>query len=285
MPSLKCQFKNELKGRLVYGISKHNATPKELKEKIFSKSTLNAYIRHSETFVRFLKKNNLSVSTIEAAKQFVPAFLDAEINAGKSSYTIKAEACALAKVYRCSSNDFGVDLPKRSRKKITNNRGKSEYAKHFSEIRHSDIVSFAKSTGLRREGLNKVKGTDIRIDLNGKVLVHTKEKGGREREVPMYFSDDAVYREALQIAIKHMGRDEKIFDHVSKAAPTHRYRRAYAQSLYEHLARDVSTLPTKELYICRKELSGRKYDNLALKTVSEALGHSRLNVVVNDYLN
>ena len=284
MPSLKCQFKNEIKGRYVYNASKHYATPDEYKEKIFSTSTRDSYIQHAETFVSFLRKNNLKASTIEEAKQYVPVFLKHEIAVGKSACTIRSEACALAKVYRCSSNDFGVAFPKRSRKAIKNNRSKKEYSRHFSEARHRDIVCFAKATGLREEGMKKVKGTNIQIEQNGDIMVHIKEKGGRERDVLMFYSDENVYREARKVALSHIGKDEKIFENISKAAPIQAYRRAYAQSLYKSVARDIDSIPDQEKYICRNELSGLIFDKKALKIVSEALGHARLCVVVNNYI-
>ena len=64
----------------------------------------------------------------------------------------------------------------------------------------------------------------------------------------------------------------------------HALRREYAQAMYARIARDVTTLPEKELYRCRADMHGEVYDRAALLAVSQQLGHNRINVIAEHYM-
>ena len=51
--------------------------------------------------------------------------------------------------------------------------------------------------------------------------------------------------------------------------------------MYSNIARDVSNLTSKEIYKCREDMKGSCFDRTAMKKVSIALGHSRIDVVTN----
>lgn len=76
------------------------------------------------------------------------------------------------------------------------------------------------------------------------------------------------------------GRD-RVIEHIPKYAPIHEYRREYAQDLYDWIARPVDDLPAKEVYCCSGDQTGLYYDKAAMRTVSRALGHNRLEVVTH----
>lgn len=59
----------------------------------------------------------------------------------------------------------------------------------------------------------------------------------------------------------------------------------YACRAYKSKARDVSTLDTKEKYICRKDKAGVTYDRQAMKYASNQLGHNRIDVIAYSYLH
>ncbi|MBQ0028247.1 MAG: hypothetical protein KBS96_06555 [Lachnospiraceae bacterium] len=51
------------------------------------------------------------------------------------------------------------------------------------------------------------------------------------------------------------------------------------------MARDISTLDSKEKYICRKDKAGVVYDRQAMLYASRQLGHNRIDVIANSYLH
>ena len=289
MPSLKSQFKNAYKSMYQHGTSKHGASPEEKQNTIFSTRTRDNYINSSERFVDYLKSNNLKASTMQEAKQYVPDFLQHQIDKGYSAWTIKAQASALGKAYGCSYTEFGVALPTRHNSDISRGRRSVEYDRHFSEEKNFDIVALAKSTGLRRNELQHLKCSDISQDDKGNYIIHVRgltAKGGRERSVMVYHSDANIFALAKQkIDEAKNNNDEFVCGKVSKAADIHSYRAEYAKSLYEKYARDTDTLERSELYVCRGENTGKVYDRQALDKVTQALGHNRVDVAVTNYLN
>ena len=60
---------------------------------------------------------------------------------------------------------------------------------------------------------------------------------------------------------------------VHSKANIHGYRADYAETLYKSLARDIETIPLKDVYICRDDMAGLKLDKQAMKEASENLGH------------
>ena len=66
----------------------------------------------------------------------------------------------------------------------------------------------------------------------------------------------------------------------------HSYRSIYAVSKYQEAIQDLkdSGQIIKNDYIC-KDGSGRTYCKIALSITSENLGHTRLEIVVKNYLD
>ena len=119
-----------------------------------------------------------------------------------------------------------------------------------------------------------------------------KGKGGRQRLSPI------VGKHAAQIVerIKDIPRDSKVWQHVNSNADIHSYRSDYAVTIYKLCARPIEEIPfdrvnkgtgkkfQSDVYVCRKDESGKKLDKKAMLTCSKALGHNRIEVVANNYI-
>lgn len=65
----------------------------------------------------------------------------------------------------------------------------------------------------------------------------------------------------------------------------HSYRAQYATEVYDRYARPKEEIPPAERYVCRRDCAGIVLDKCAMRIASEALGHSRINVITEYYLN
>ena len=260
----------------------------ETGDKIYSYETRRAYKKHACYFVEWVKTQPVKpeighkARTLEECRLYASEWLQERINEGKSAWTIRLEASALAKLYGCKLNDFGVKLPPRLRKNITRSRGDKIRDGHFSEERHAEFVTFCKSTGLRSEGLQSIRGTDLVQLEDGSWAIDVTEKGGRQRCAPIFGSPEAVA--AVVARMQAAGEDKVWPDGVPNGADIHSYRAAYATAIYRHYERDPKTLPRSERYDCRTDLKGTSYDKKAMKIASEALGHSRISVIASHYI-
>ena len=80
------------------------------------------------------------------------------------------------------------------------------------------------------------------------------------------------------------GREKEKQVHIPKRCPMHALRRDFAQTMYARIARDVTTLPSREVYRCRADMHGEVFDRAALLAVSQQLGHNRINVIAEHYM-
>lgn len=117
-------------------------------------------------------------------------------------------------------------------------------------------------------------------------------KGGRERLSPI------VGKNAAQIIerMKDTPKDAKVWQHVNSNADIHSYRSDYAVTIYKQYARPIDEILfdrvnkgtgkkfQSEVYVCRKDESGKKLDKKAMLICSKALGHNRIEVVANNYI-
>ena len=70
----------------------------------------------------------------------------------------KSIASSLAKLYNCSSNDFGVKFEDRKREDITRSRTVPDPK---TEEKARDVIDFIKGSGLRRHEILKLKKEDV----------------------------------------------------------------------------------------------------------------------------
>jgi len=195
--SLVYQVQDALKNKLRIGEPKHFAKQQgAASDGIYSWSTYENYLAKSCAFVRWAKAE-YGVRALANARDYVDAYLQKHVNEGYSPYTQKLIACALAKLYECSTMDF-IPTQVRHRSGITRSRkckdsGKSK-AK-FSESKNQEFVDFCRATGLRRHEIKQLKPENLGYDqATGKyMLVGIKGKGGRLREAPI-LSDKVVER-------------------------------------------------------------------------------------------
>lgn len=276
--SLIHQVKTLLDEKLAIGDSKfEDKKIGATSDKIYSWNTYRTYLKHNIYFIQWAKKNH-NIKSLDEGKNYVNEWLETREKQGLSAYTIKLETSALMKIYNISSEDI-YKSNARYRKDITRSRGEKVRDKHFSEENHKDLIRFCKATGLRRAELSQIRGTDLIIKDNQAFLQVTRNtKGGRPRLVPLILD-----REFVQTMLQSQG-EEKIFLKIPNGADIHGYRAEFATNLYKTIARDISTIPRQEKYICRKDLKGVIYDKKAMLEVSRALGHNRIDVIAGHYI-
>lgn len=292
-PSIIYQVIERLKSLQRFGQSKHAAKQLEKErcrqenrrwnparvEGIYSFKTYEVYKEHCLDFANWVRAEK-GVKTLEQAREHAGEYLKLQIDEGKSAWTVRVKAAALAKLFGCASTDFGVDFPRRSRKDIYRSRLEREHDRHFSEHRNKKLVDFCRATGLRRKELKKLTWRDVYKGEDGRVMVHVEQgKGGRTREVPVVRGmEEAVW--AVREEARAAGR-EKLFPHVPNRADVHSYRREYAAARYRELEAE-GKVATGELY---RRRDGRKFDRGILLAVSRDLGHNRVDVVARHYLD
>lgn len=291
-PLLVEQVKQALKEQQAFGESKHdlkNNNPKELQNKIFSYNTMKAYINECCKFVKWCKENYKS-KTLEQCHAHISEYLsrykDEQTKERYSAYTLQKEASAIAKMYKESrenNNTYRINGEQivRERTNITRSRNEVPNDRHFSQTRNKDLIDFCRSTGLRRNELENLRGD--RLSFNEKtrtyqLTVNQGTKGGKARTVEVIGNVKNV------VELCRQAGHEKVFAKVHTHADIHSYRSEYATALYEKYARDINSLDKKELYCCKKDLNGVKYDRQAMKIVSSNLGHNRISVIADHYL-
>ena len=273
--SLIRQVQETLQQKLRIGESKHfNKQQGTTSNGIYSWSAYENYLAKGCAFVKWAKAHH-GCRTLNDARNYVDTYLQQHINQGYSPYTQKLIACALAKIYGCSTTDF-TPTQFRSRANITRSRqGKAI----FSESRNKEFVDFCKATGLRRHEIKNLKPENLRFDKStGKyMLADIKGKGGRLRDCPV-LSKEAVEK------MLNTPAGQKVWDKVPSRADIHSYRADYCRAIYQRHARPIADVPIKEQYHCRDDLKGVVYDRRAMAVASQALGHNRISIIAGHYL-
>ncbi len=287
--SLTHQVKIALDNKLAIGQSKHlDKRNGGIRNKIYSWNTYKSYMKHANYFVKWVKEEHGS-RTLEECRPHVDEWLTKRAEE-VSPYTQKLEASALAKVYGERTTDF-VKTGVRHRSEISRSRGEKVRDRHFSEERNKEFVNFCKSTGLRRAELQALTGNKLIFkDENPYIVVDVGSKGGKYREVPVIGD-----RQAIIDRMQSVGSG-KVFEKIPNGADVHGYRSEYANSLYEAISRPIESIPydkinagsgktyQSEVYACRGDLKGIKYDKVAMLEVSRALGHNRISVIAGHYI-
>ncbi len=166
-------------------------------------------------------------------------------------------------------------------------------------------MDFVRATGLRRAELEKLRVGDIKDNGQTVTVDVFGGKGGKDRTV----TADSSYYDMIRQIIDGAATEERVCNlldcdrndlskyggceagdeqkkqhHIPKRCPMHALRRDFAQTMYARIARDVATLPEKELYRCRTDMRGYVYDRAALLAVSQQLGHNRVNIIAEHYM-
>lgn len=251
--------------------------------KIHSIQTMKTYLHHALRFVSWCRQE-YGCRTPEECLPYAKEWIERD---ELSTFTRKLMKAALIKMYGHRQELDNVDTGNRSRAAVKRSRGTATRDRHFSEIgRYKKYVEFCRATGLRKAEMEALRGTALFYDQEGKpwLRVTTNTKGGRHRNVPVIGSQELV-----ENVCKAAG-GKKVIEGLTgrlKApggADTHSYRADYAMKLYEMLARPIWSIPEEDRYRCRKELAGVVYDKRAMQQVSQALGHTRVNVIAQSYI-
>ena len=263
------------------GESKHEAKDEHGHvDDVYSNSTLDKYIQVCCAFVMWCKEH-YKCKTVAECRQYVNEWISGLIEKGLSASTIKQYACAVAKMYQCSTKEF-IKTPPRLRANTTRSRGKKARDAHFSEKNNIIIVEFCKSTGLRRHELKALRTSDL-IYEDGVYYVHVRRgKGGKARYTKVIGDIQNVIDCFKKSENDKYGR---VFPKIPNAMDVHGYRRIYADTYYRMVTRDIRVVPREEKYICRKDKKGIIYDKKAMLEVSRNLGHNRIDVIAQSYLD
>ena len=275
--SLTKQGIDELERMAAFGQSKHADKlangGKPLPGKIYSYNSMKNYKQATYQYLKWAQREH-GCRQLADAKQYTGEYLQQRMVDGKSAWTVRLDAAAIAKLYGVETGALGADLPIRRRADVTQHRsGASEG--HFSAEKHRDLVDLCLATGLRRCEIARLKPENVQRLPDGRVVVLVAQgKGGKARIVSALDDTPAKIAEAAAAA-----GQAKIFEHIPKYAPIHEYRAAYANELYQSIARGINSIPAKDRYCCRRDKAGTTYDKQAMLRVSQELGHNRLDVV------
>lgn len=257
---------------------------------IYSARTYDTYRQQGKAFASFAKARGCK--TLDEAKEIVGEYLQALIDDGKSSYSIRTAASAIGKIYGVDYGTFGVEMPTRKRSEIKNNRGESKMiaSGHISAVSAEKYASILRCIGLRRSEALLARGADL-IRKDDKYFVRVpRGKGGRSREAVVQGTQEEIneviklFEEAKERGTH--GGDPHVWPAgIPKNIPVHRYRAEYAEKVYKACARPIEALERRDKYFCRGDLKGIVYDRQALAYVSAQLGHTRVSVVAVNYLH
>ena len=255
------QINENLRSKLAIGQSKHEDKKKNAtSDKIYSWSTYHSYKKHSFEFVTWARNNEKitqqlgrKARTLEELRPFVKEWLEGEISRGMASHTVHLKASALAKLYGCSTPDFGAELPARHRSNIKRSRTEAKRDAHFSEKKNADLVMFCKCAGLRRAELTQIRGEDLVQGKDGNFYLNVTRdtKGGRPRIAQLFGTPEEIER--IKEIFQSKGK-EKVFPHVSGAADIHSYRSIYACKIYKSAARNLNEYKDERMIICNNRI-------------------------------
>lgn len=272
-------LKEALKAKTAFGTSKHQdkVSGVDTGGKIYSYSTYQNYLVEGRRFTQWCRANT-SATTLEEMREHRNAYIQDNLDRGLSPATVKKRVAALNKVY--GDKIQGVQVPNRVRSGITRSRLECTNSANFSESRNRPLVEFCRATGLRRHELAALKPEQVRM-VDGRLHVcDVHGKGGRVRDVPVAKGGE----EAVLRAVYNCREGERVFKHIPGHADIHSYRADYCTSIYKEHERELGALPRTEKYYCRGDMRGVVFDRQAMLAASEALGHSRIDVIAGHYL-
>lgn len=257
--SLILQVQEVLQSKLRIGQKKHlDKIDGTTSNYIYSWGTYHAYMQQCCEFAKWCKKAPVRLEvgrkprTLEECRLYVKDYINNSIVRGLSSYTIKLQVAALAKLYSCRAEEFELKTPSRLRKNIVRSRNAVKRDKHFSVKRNIDLIIFCRCTGLRRAELQQITGADL-IYKNGKPYLNITKatKGGRSRISPIVGSEAEVDK---VIDLLNKSGSNKVFHKVSSHADIHSYRSEYATRVYNAHRRPVTDFLHERLIVYKNRI-------------------------------
>ena len=247
----------------------------EAAKKIYSFSTRQTYWKQTKKFIKWVNKNHPECTTLKKAKKYINEWLQEQVEAEVSAWTISTRMAALYKLYEIPADDPNrIQAPERRRRDIKRSRVDAVRDKHFSVTNNDELIKFVRATGTRRNVLERLKGDDLwtrermaeeisRLEvvknLSNKdqkhlatlkdalevfpnqhfFIHHRKDKGGRSRFAPII----GPHAYLVIDRFKNTDADELVWQHVHSGADIHGYRGDYATMLYKLYARAIKDIP------------------------------------------
>lgn len=306
--SINRVIKNNLKSKIAYGESKHEAK-KELgfgqsTYKIYSYSTYTTYEKECLKFGEWVKteKGINSIKNVDDIKQYTQEYLQERLDNGCSVWTVKMEKSALSMLY---SEPIKMDMPKRNIHDIDRSRHNRNV--HFArDGKYKDVYTIALATGGRRADIEKLRPDDFKMQ-DGKLYVSFKgSKGGRDR---LSYVRQEYVKDVLEIVQKAKieGRN-KVLEDIPSNMDIHALRKEYAYSLYQDIQKDdelrtflLNHEPPRKEYRTSTNKDGQKVTKEVQKDIyktrdgdifkrddiyiiSRQLGHNRIDTAICHYL-
>ena len=266
------------KYKLGRGVAKHEIKDNHNATRfIHSSRTYETYRQQIGHFADWCKVKG--IKDIPTAEKAVNEYMEKLSADGKSASSQSTALCALAKVFDKRTTDFGYKLPERRRSEIKRSRYAVARDKHFNpnSIENQALIKFCVSTGLRRDELKHLNGSDLRFkDGRAYLYVHDGTKGGKSRNIEILGNIKFVTNMCKR------ADNGRVFPKVHSCADIHSYRATYARNLYLKYAR--TEIPREDRYICRGDYKGKVFDKRAMAIVSQNLGHNRIGVIASNYL-
>lgn len=239
---------------------------------IRSIDTALAYRNSGEQFAAWLKEEK-SINKIKlVTRELAGEYLKQRQEKGLSAWTLKKDLAAINKIFDFNLTSKELDLKERKLINIKRSRSGPDKSRPGLIEKYREQIMLINSCGCRRSSVTRVEYQDIVFKDNIAVAVKLIEKGGKARTAPVLTSEQQDFTAMIE---KYCNSKDNIFNDFDNHVEAHFYRANYAKSLY------------KELYVKKgSELNPqyKGYDAIVLGEVSKALGHNRLNVVVNNYL-
>lgn len=299
-----------LKDKIAFGQSKYaekqNLGFGESSYKIFSYSTYNTYLKECKAYGEWLKeeKGINKIDKIEKTEEYAKEYLQNRLDSGVSVYTVKMERSALGMLY---GKKIEIDVPKRDNKAIKRSRNDVENDRHYARNgKYKDVFVVGLATGCRRKDLINLT-TNSLVEKDGHLYVQIFcSKGGRNRISPVR----EEYAEQVREIISKRQREgkNKVFDKIPSKIDIHSLRREYCKGLYKDITGDrqlrddiLKNYPPRKELKTNIDKNGHKYtkeiksdyyrdrdgnvwDRDDVFLLSQALGHSRLEVSCTHYL-
>lgn len=246
--------------------------------KIHSHKTRVSYQEHTLRFIHWARETE-GIKTLEIldarADELASHWLVLEMAAGKSPYTLQLERAALRLFFSDRTLGSSIILPRRALKNIKRSRNAAARDRQFQPEHWQPLLDFQRAVGLRRDELARLKVEDIRV-WGGELKVYVLlGKGGKARAVPVLPGSEP----SVLAVVEGRPPEERVFARLPDI-DLHALRREYAQALYRVYAPGWPPLPPAGA----RALSPEDYHQEAVRRVSEALGHRRLDVVLEHYL-
>lgn len=268
-------------------------------EGIHSIKTAETYRRVIDRFGDYCKSQGIK-TTSEITRQTVQGFV--ESRRGNSSWTHSKDLAAINKVLGTyyTPKEFGIK--ERSRNQIVNNRHVHTDHSTAAAEQNQAALWFAYSTGCGRSSILTVTADKAIRNEDGTVIgFQFKEKGGRERNAVVLPSERQAMTDYVNARITENGENSRLIDTCDRNCNPHYQRAEYANQLYvelkDHRDRGEDIYAGhRECFIDERQLQKalshpryqretvHGYETKLCAEISQALGHNRIEVVVNSYL-